>query len=137
MRRIGRWFAVKMVGADVVGVVGLPKFPRTSAEFPPSAAPIHVLASVISQCQVGSEKTTFHGLHYVGLCILSRNRMSPSPNFIQGTIFPGNLGISRKRETQRSNLEGVHTLRCCGDLTCGYFRGCRTEAEKPQTGLVV
>ena len=35
MRRIGRWFAVKMVGADVVGVVGLPKVPRTSAEFPP------------------------------------------------------------------------------------------------------
>ena len=37
MRRIGRWFAVKMVGADVVGVVGLPNFPRTSAEFPPMA----------------------------------------------------------------------------------------------------
>ena len=63
MRRIGRWFAVKRVGADVVGVVGLPKFPWTSAEFPPSAAATHVLASVISQCQVGSEKTTFHGLH--------------------------------------------------------------------------
>ena len=42
MRRIGRWFAVKMVGADVVGVVGLPKSPRTSAEFPPSAAATHV-----------------------------------------------------------------------------------------------
>ena len=27
MRRIGRWFAVKMVGADAVGVVWLPKFP--------------------------------------------------------------------------------------------------------------
>ena len=72
----------------MVGVVGLRKFPRTSAEFPPSAAATHVPASVISQCQVGSGKTTFHGLHYVGLCILSRNRMSPSPNFIQGTIFP-------------------------------------------------
>ena len=70
---------------------------------PPSAAANHVPASVISQCQVGSEKTTFHGLHYVGLCILSRNRMSPSPNFIQGTIFPRNWGISRKRETQRSD----------------------------------
>ena len=88
MRRIGRWFAVKMVGADVVGVVWLPKFQRTSAEFPPSAAATHVRASVISQCQVGSEKTSFRGLHYVGLCILSRNRMLPSPNFIQGTIFP-------------------------------------------------
>ena len=90
MRRIGRWLAVKMVGADVVGVVGLLKFPRTSAEFPPSAAATHVPASVISQCQVGSEKTTFHGLHYVVLCILSRNRMLPSPNFIQGKIFPRN-----------------------------------------------
>ena len=102
MRRIGRWFAVKMVGADVVGVVGLPKFPRTSAEFPPSAGATHVPASVISQCQVGSEKTTtFHGLHYVGLCILSRNRKLPPPNFIEGTIFPRNYGISRKREAQR------------------------------------
>ena len=42
------WFAVKMVGADVVGVVWLPKFPRTSAEFPPSAAATHMPASVIS-----------------------------------------------------------------------------------------
>ena len=33
----------------------LPKFPRTSAEFPSSAAATHVPASVISQCQVGSE----------------------------------------------------------------------------------
>ena len=105
MRRIGRWFAVKMVGADVVGVlvVWLPKFPRTSAVFPLSAAATHVRASVISQCQVGSEKT-FHGLHYVGLCILSRNRMLPSPNFIQGTIFPETrANQSRKRETQRSD----------------------------------
>ena len=56
MRRMGRWFAVKMVGAEVVGVVWLPKFPRTSAEFPPSAAATHVPASVISQCQVGTKK---------------------------------------------------------------------------------
>ena len=91
MRRIGRWFALKMVGADEVEVVGLPKFPRTSAEFPPSAAATHVPASVISQCQVGSEKTTtFHGLHFVGLCILSRNRMLQSPHFIGGTLFPRN-----------------------------------------------
>ena len=90
MRRMGRWFAVKMVGADVVGVVWLPKFPRTSAEFLPSAAATHVPASVISQCQVRNEKTSFHGLRYVGLCILSRSRMLPSPNFIQGTIFPRN-----------------------------------------------
>ena len=52
---------------------------------------------------MGSEKTTFHGLHYVGLCILSSTRMLPSPIFIQGTIFPRNLGISRKREGQRSD----------------------------------
>ena len=102
MRRLGWWFAVKMVGADVVGVVWLPKFPRTSAEFPPSAAATDVPAAVVSQCQVGSQ-TSFHGLHYVGLCILSRNRMLPSPNFILGTIFPRNKGISRKRETQRSD----------------------------------
>ena len=102
MGRIGRWFAMKIVGADVVGVVWLPKFPRTSAEFPPSAAATHVRASVISQCQVGSEKTSFRGLHYVGLCILSRNRMLPSPNFIQVTIFPRTRAYLG-REKQRSD----------------------------------
>ena len=43
-----KWFAVKMVGADAVGFVWLPKFPRTSAEFPHSAAATHVAASVTS-----------------------------------------------------------------------------------------
>ena len=33
--------------------------------------------------------------------------------------------------------EQGYTLRCCGDLTCGYFRGCCTEAEKPKTERVV
>ena len=84
-------------------VVWLPKFPRTSAEFPPSAAATPRAGIRHLSVPGGRRKTSFHGLHFVGLGILSRNRMLPSPNFIQGAMFSRNWGISRKRETQRSD----------------------------------
>ena len=100
MRRISRWFAVNMVGADVVGVVGLPKFPRTSAEFPPSAAAIHVPASVISQCQVGSEK---NHLPRPSLCRFVHSITQQDvtiPKLYSGNNFSKKLGlISEERNT--------------------------------------
>ena len=40
-------------------------------------------------------------------------------------------------EHGRTRREQGFTSRCCGELTCNYFRGIHTEAEKPKTEHVV
>ena len=36
-----------------------------------------------------------------------------------------------------SDLKSVYTLRCSGDLLCGYLRGCRGESKKRSPNLSV
>ena len=55
------------------------------------------------------------------------------------SVFPcRERGFSVPAENRGAPVESRgFILRCCGDLTCGYFRGCRTEAEKPKNERVV
>ena len=53
--------------------------------------------------------------------------------------FPcGEQGVSVPAETKGAPVETKgYTLRCSGDLLCGYLRGCRGEEEKPELERVV
>ena len=88
----------------MVGVVWLPKFPRTSAEFPPSAAATHVRASVISLCQVGSEKPPSTAFT-MSVCAFyhATGCYHPQISFRKQFFQDSDWGIPRKRETQRSD----------------------------------
>ena len=46
-------------------------------------------------------------------------------------------GFSLPAESSGAPAESSgYTLKCRGDLSCGHFRGCRDEAEKPKISLV-
>ena len=54
------------------------------------------------------------------------------PYLVSECLFPCiEQGVSVPAETK------CYTLRCSGDLLCGYLRGCRGEEEKPELERVV